>query len=92
MAKREGLIYNFFEKWKERRLNKMAKRLLKSNPGLEKDLKALDKTISNIGKEISNSDIYFNHTNAGATNVANFYLDNLSTDGHMMISMEYLTD
>lgn len=57
MAKREGLIYNFFEKWKERRLNKMAKRLLKSNPGLEKDLKALDKTISNIGKEISNSDI-----------------------------------
>ena len=57
MAKREGLIYNFFEKWKERRLNKMAKRLLNSNPGLEKDLKALDKTISNIGKEISNSDI-----------------------------------
>ena len=42
--------------------------------------------------EISNSDIYFNHTNAGQTNVSNFYLDNLTTDGHLMISMEYLTD
>ena len=57
MAKREGLIYNFFEKWKERRLSKMAKQLLKDNPGLEKDLKVLDKTISNIGKEISKSDV-----------------------------------
>ena len=42
--------------------------------------------------EISNGDIYFNHTNTGQVNNSNFYLDNLSTDGHMMISMEYLTD
>ena len=42
--------------------------------------------------EISNSTIVFVHTNTGQTNTSNFYLDNLSTDGHMMISMEYLTD
>tara|TARA_R100000664_G_C2714843_1_gene110360 strand:+ start:72 stop:632 length:561 start_codon:yes stop_codon:yes gene_type:complete len=42
--------------------------------------------------EISNSTIVFVHTNTGQTNNSNFYLDNLTTDGHLMISMEYLTD
>ena len=43
--------------------------------------------------EIGNSDIYFVSTNAGTASSANFYLDNLTTDdGHMMISLEYLTD
>ena len=42
--------------------------------------------------EISNSTIVFNHTNSGAATVTNFYYSNLTSDGHMMISMEYLTD
>ena len=42
MAGREGLIYKFFEKWKQRRLSKFAKQALKDNPGLEDSLKKLD--------------------------------------------------
>ena len=48
----ENLIWKFFEKWKQRRLNKLAKKTLKDNPELEKSLKQLDaiwqKTIDNI--------------------------------------------
>ena len=43
MAKREGMIFKFFEKWKQRKMNKLAKDMLKDNPSLEKNLKALDK-------------------------------------------------
>jgi|TARA_R110000796_G_scaffold80178_1_gene177510 hypothetical protein len=42
MASREGMLFKFFEKWKEKRLNKFAKNMLKDNPQLEKDLKKLD--------------------------------------------------
>ena len=42
MAGRKGMIFKFFEKWKERKLNKLASNMLKDNPSLEKDLKASD--------------------------------------------------
>jgi len=42
MASRESMIFKFFEKWKQNRLNKFAKKMLKDNPRLEKDLKKLD--------------------------------------------------
>ena len=37
MASKEGMVFKFFEKWKQKRLNKFAKKMLKDNPGLEKD-------------------------------------------------------
>ena len=42
MAKREGMIFKFFEKWKQRKMIKLAKDMLKDNPSLEKNLKALN--------------------------------------------------
>jgi len=42
MASKEGMIFKFFEKWKQNRLNSFAKKMLKDNPQLEKDLKKLD--------------------------------------------------
>jgi hypothetical protein len=42
MASKEGMIFKFFEKWKQRRLNKFAKQTLKNNPGLDDALKDLD--------------------------------------------------
>ena len=48
MAKRDSMLFNFFEKWKEKRLNKFAKKTLKDNPGLEKALKDLDKEAQKV--------------------------------------------
>jgi len=42
MASKEGMFFKFFEKWKKNRLNSFAKKMLKDNPQLEKDLKKLD--------------------------------------------------
>jgi len=42
MAKRDSMLFNFFEKWKEKRLNKFAKKTLKDNPELAKSLKKMD--------------------------------------------------
>ena len=42
MASREGMLFKFFEKWKQKRLNKLAKKMLKDNPDLEKSLKKID--------------------------------------------------
>ena len=54
MASQDSMLFRFFEKWKQRRLNKLAKKTLKDNPELEKSLKQLDaiwqKTIDNIEK------------------------------------------
>ena len=52
MAKREGMIFKFFEKWKEKRLNKFAKQALKDNPSLEKNLRAMDAALSDIQKKL----------------------------------------
>ena len=35
MASREGMLFKFFEKWKQKRLNKIAKKVLKDNPSFQ---------------------------------------------------------
>lgn len=52
MADKNSMVFKFFEKWKQRRLNKFAKKTLKDNPELEKNLKKLDDTWSKIIKNI----------------------------------------
>jgi len=52
MASREGMLFKFFEKWKQKRLNKLAKKVLKDNPSLEKDLKKLDKVMDDALEKI----------------------------------------
>jgi len=53
MVKREGLIYKFFEKWKDRKLNKLAKSMLRGNPELEKRLKDLGDSFEKLEKEFA---------------------------------------
>ena len=48
MADKQGMVYNFFQKWKEKRLNKFAKDMLKDNPGLENDLKKIDNSMHQL--------------------------------------------
>ena len=43
MASKEGMFFKFFEKWKEKRLNSFAKKMLKDNPKFKKDLEDMDK-------------------------------------------------
>ena len=52
MADKEGMIFKFFEKWKQKRLNKFAKKMLRDNPGLEKDLKKLDDMTDDLIKKL----------------------------------------
>tara|TARA_Y100000004_G_scaffold95811_1_gene107278 strand:+ start:546 stop:719 length:174 start_codon:yes stop_codon:yes gene_type:complete len=52
MASREGMIFKFFEKWKQNRLNSFAKKMLKDNPKLEKNLKELDKMADDMLKQM----------------------------------------
>ncbi len=42
MASKESMLFKFFEKWKEKRLNKFAKKTLRDNPELAKSLKKMD--------------------------------------------------
>ena len=48
MADKQGMVYKFFQKWKEKRLNKFAKNMLKDNPGLENDLKKIDNSMQQL--------------------------------------------
>ena len=48
MADKQGMVYNFFQKWKEKRLNKFAKDMLKDNPGLENDFKKIDNSMQQL--------------------------------------------
>ena len=52
MASREGLLYKFFQNWKNRRLNKAAGKLVKDNPGLEKSLKKWDDAHDEVLKHL----------------------------------------
>ncbi len=52
MASREGMLFKFFEKWKQKRLNKIAKKVLKDNPSLQKDLEKLDKVMDDALEKI----------------------------------------
>lgn len=52
MANKEGMIFKFFEKWKQKRLNSFAKNILKSKPELEKHLRQLDKSFAEFEKKL----------------------------------------
>jgi len=52
MADREGLIFKFFKAWKDKKLNSLAKRMLKTNPSLEKNMRLLDKEFERVAKQI----------------------------------------
>ena len=54
MASTEGLLNKFFEKWKKKRLNKAADKLIKDNPGLEKSLKKWDDAHDEVLRYIRN--------------------------------------
>jgi|21_taG_2_1085346.scaffolds.fasta_scaffold26966_2 hypothetical protein len=53
MAGREGLIYKFFQKWKDRKLNSLAKRIIKQDPEFVKALKKMDDAFGDLEKEFS---------------------------------------
>ena len=53
MASREGMLFKFFEKWKQKRLNKLAKKMLKDNPELEKSMKKMDDALDDALKLIN---------------------------------------
>ena len=48
MASKDGMLFKFFEKWKQKRLNKFAKKMIKDNPQLEKDLQKMADTAKDI--------------------------------------------
>ena len=48
MASKDSMLFKFFEKWKQKRLNKFAKKTLRDNPALEKALKDLDKEAQKV--------------------------------------------
>jgi len=48
MADKQGMVYKFFQKWKEKRLNKFAKDMIKDNPDLEKDLRKIDNNMQQL--------------------------------------------
>ena len=52
MANKEGMIFKFFEKWKQNKLNKFAKKMLKDNPTLEKSMKKMDDALDDALKMI----------------------------------------
>ena len=52
MASKEGMIFKFFEKWKQNKLNKFAKNMLKDNPNLEKSLRDLDDSYDDLIKKL----------------------------------------
>ena len=52
MGSREGMLFKFFEKWKQKRLNKLAKKMLKDNPELEKSMKKMDDALDDALKLI----------------------------------------
>ena len=54
MAKRDSLLFKFFQNWKDRKLNKVAKDLLKKDPKIEKNLKALADSFAELEKKLDN--------------------------------------
>ena len=53
MASKEGMLFKFFEKWKQNRLNSFAKNMLKNDPKLEKNLRKLDDIAKQMIKDMS---------------------------------------
>ena len=52
MASKESMLFKFFQNWKQKRLNKFAKKTLKKYPELEKHLKAMDAEMDKIASEL----------------------------------------
>ena len=52
MADREGMIFKFFEKWKNKKLNKFAKNLLKKDPKLNKNLEDMAASFRELEKKL----------------------------------------
>ena len=52
MASKESMLFKFFEKWKQKRLNKFAKQALKDNPSLEKTLIKMDNDYKELTKKL----------------------------------------
>ena len=46
------MIMRFYEKWKNKKLNKAAQQTLKKNPQLQKDLEKLDSTLKDIANDL----------------------------------------
>ena len=53
MANREGMLFKFFEKWKNKKLNKFAKDLLKKDPQLRKNLQDLGDSFDELEKRLN---------------------------------------
>jgi len=56
MASKDGMLFKFFQNWKQKRLNKFAKNMIKKNPQLEKDLRKLDAIAGDILKDLEKID------------------------------------
>ena len=52
MASREGLLHKFFQNWKNRRLNKVADKLVKDNPDLEQALRKWDDAAKKVLQQL----------------------------------------
>ena len=52
MASKAGLLYKFFQNWKNKRLNKAANKLVKDNLGLEKALKNYDDAAKKVLQQL----------------------------------------
>lgn len=48
----ESLVMKLFDKWKNKQLGKTAKKMMKDNPQLEKDMKTIAKTMDSITNQI----------------------------------------
>jgi|TARA_Y100000296_G_scaffold9699_1_gene11213 hypothetical protein len=55
MASKEGMLFKFFEKWKQKRLNKFGKKMLKDNPDLESALRKMDNTAKEMLKQMKDA-------------------------------------
>ena len=51
-ADKTSLLFRLFDKWKKKKTNQVAKKLLKQNPQLEKDLKKLDDEWGKVLKKL----------------------------------------
>jgi hypothetical protein len=52
MANKNGLIYKLFDMWKNNRLNNLAKKMLRDDPNLEKNLRAMDATFAKLNQDL----------------------------------------
>ena len=52
MADKEGLVFKFFKAWKNKKLNSLAKKMLRDSPSLEKDMRRMDKAFDDAIKAI----------------------------------------